>query len=48
MRAKVYSGENKMDAMHTVSGSDFYCVVVETHGEYIGEHCMICKVFCSF
>lgn len=35
MRAKVNSGENKMDAMHTVSGSDFYCVVVETHGDYI-------------
>lgn len=48
MRAKVYRGENKMGAMHTVLGLDFYCVVVETHGEYIGEHCMICMVFCSF
>lgn len=48
MRAKVYSGENKMGATHIVSGSHFYCVVVETHGEYIGEHCMFCMVFCSF
>lgn len=27
-------------SLYTLSGSYLYCRVVDTHGEYIGEHCM--------